>query len=203
MERIDGTRGELLALLRRSPRTVSELATELGISGNAVRQHLASALVEGVVEEGPRRATGGKPARVYRLTAAGEEAFPKAYAFVLSALVGALRERLGGAEARALLRGIGEAGAEAGGGPAPGDLEARLVEASRVLASLGGDVVVERAGGGWMVRGAGCPLSSVVTDQPEACGVVEGLLAGMTGQVVRECCERGERPRCAFLVLGG
>jgi predicted ArsR family transcriptional regulator len=55
-------------------------------------------------------------------------------------------------------------------------------------------------GGGLAVRGYGCPLAAVTPDQPEACRMVETLIAELAGVSVRERCERGGKPRCCFEV---
>src|SRR5688572_3937685 len=89
LQRLTGdTRADLLRLLRRSRQTVTSLANALRVTDNAVRGHVAALERDGVVEQvATQRDTGGKPARVYSLTTAGEELFPKAYALVLGSLV--------------------------------------------------------------------------------------------------------------------
>lgn len=202
MERLlGGTRGEMLAMLRRSRRSINELAEKLGITDNAVRTHVAAMQRDGLVETaGVERATGGKPAQLYRITAEAEEMFPKAYAFVLNALLQLLEERAGREAVVELLREVGaRAAAQAG---ASGSTGARVAAAADVLRQLGGDVEVEHTAAGWYIRGFGCPLSAVVDGHEEACALAESLVAGITGRPVTECCDRAERPRCAFRIEG-
>jgi predicted ArsR family transcriptional regulator len=45
----ESTRGRVVTLLRRSGRTVEELARELGLTDNGVRAHLATLERDGVV----------------------------------------------------------------------------------------------------------------------------------------------------------
>lgn len=201
-----GTRGRLLRLLRRARRTIPELAEELGVSDNAARTHLTSLQRDGLVEPaGVRRATGGKPAQVYDITRETEELFPKAYAVVLSRLIEEIEDREGGTRLLEMLRSVG--GQAAADVSAEGDLEARVRIAADVLRSLGADLDVERGevgggreGGSWLLRGYGCPLSSVVEEHEEACELVEELVAGVVGATVRECCDRSGRPRCSFRI---
>src|SRR5256885_11652276 len=78
------TQTRLLRLLRRSRQSITELATALNLTDNAVRTHVAVLRRDGIVEDvGTQRDTGGKPARLYGLTRAGEDLFPKAYGPVL------------------------------------------------------------------------------------------------------------------------
>lgn len=196
---IGGTRSRLLELLRRGRRTIPELAQEVGVSGNAVRTHLSVLQRDGMVEPvGVQRDTGGKPAQVYDITRETEELFPKAYATVLSVLLEEIEDREGREALLRLLRGVGAR--VAAGVPAEGAVPARVEAAAAVLRSLGADLDVERDGDGWVLRGYGCPLSAVVEDHHEACQLVEELVAGVVGRPVRECCDRGGRPRCAFRV---
>lgn len=198
------TRARVLALLRASPRPISELADALGITGNAVRGHVAALQKDGLVDEaGLARSTGGKPAQLYTITAEGEELFPKAYALVLSEVIRALHARDGEEATAALLEGIGRRAA-AGAGPREGGMEARVAAAADILRSLGGDVEVIRTDRGWELRGLGCPLSAVVVREPDACRLAQAIIEDVTGAAVIECCDRGAgRARCAFEVMEG
>jgi predicted ArsR family transcriptional regulator len=64
------TRGQVVVLLGRAPRTVEELATELGVTDNAVRTHLSSLERDGLVRQNGLRRSGGKPAFVFDVTPA-------------------------------------------------------------------------------------------------------------------------------------
>jgi predicted ArsR family transcriptional regulator len=198
---LGGTRSRLLALLRRSRRSINELADVLGITDNAVRVHVAAMQRDGLVQSaGVERGTGGKPAQLYEITPEAEELFPKAYAPILGELLRLLAERDGQGEVVSLLREVGARAA--GEHAAAGDDEARIAAAADVLRQLGGDVEVVRTEDGWSIRGYGCPLSGVVSEHEELCALAESLLAEVTGLDVRECCEREGRPRCAFRIGG-
>jgi predicted ArsR family transcriptional regulator len=195
----------MVALLRRGGRTVEELARVVGLTNNGVRAHLATLERDGLVRQrGTVRPAsgGGKPAYVYELTPEAEGLFPKAYEPVLGLLLDVLSEGLGPQESEALLRGVGCRMAEARGAP-EGGARAQLGEAVAVLNELGGLAELEEREGGFAIRGYGCPLAAVTPDHPEACRMVETLIAELAGVAVRECCERGARPRCCFEVALG
>lgn len=197
------TRGELLRLLRRSALSVNELAAALGITDNAVRTHLAAMQRDGMVQPaGLERLTGGKPAQLFEITEQAEEMYPKAYAVVLGGMIQLLEERDGREAVVALLRALG---ARAGGAAkiTAADTVTRVQAAGGALRQLGGDVEVVRTDGGWRIQGFGCPLSGVVGEHEELCKMVESLVAEISGQPVRECCDRSGRPRCAFAVEAG
>ena len=48
---LGSTRGRVIALLRRGPRTVNELADDLGLTDNAVRTHLSALPIEDRLRE--------------------------------------------------------------------------------------------------------------------------------------------------------
>ncbi len=88
-----------------------------------------------------------------------------------------------------------------GRGTPEGGARVRAEEAVAVLNELGGLAELEeRDGGPAIIRGYGCPLAAVTPDHPEACRMVEALIAELAGVPVRERCERGGKPRCRFEV---
>jgi predicted ArsR family transcriptional regulator len=199
IERLAGsTRSAVLALLRRSRHTISELSQRLGITDNAVRTHIAALQRDGLVEQvGVRRDARGKPAHVFDLTGEAEELFPKAYAPVLSAVISELERRQGEAETESLLRAVGAAIGDTAASPAL-ELRSRVDAAAALLTSLGAELRVEPVADGYEVLGHGCPLNLVVRDHHATCVIAESLLASATGAVVTEHCHKGDRSRCAF-----
>ncbi len=192
---VGGTRQDVLELLLRSDRTVQEIADEIGVTGNAIRGHLAALERDGmVVQRAVRRGTGGKPASVYALSPDAEELFPKAYVFVLEGLLAVLDETDGAERVQKVLAEVGARAAT----PAGGSAEKRVRAAAEVLRSLGGSVEVLREGDHWKIEGFSCPLSAVTAGDARVCGLAESLVERTTGGVVVEVCEREPRPRCAF-----
>jgi predicted ArsR family transcriptional regulator len=198
----ESTRGRIVTLLRRSGRTVEELARAVALTDNGVRGHLAVLERDGVVRQrgSVRRGSGGgKPAYVYELTSEAEDLFPKAYEPALGQLLDVLAERLGLEESEALLRSVGRRLAEGMTVPKDGT-RVRLEAAAGVLNELGGLAELEERDGTLFIRGYGCPLSAVTSDHPEVCRLAEALVAEVAGVPVHECCDRSERPRCCFEV---
>jgi len=203
IERLTGdTQAKLLAMLRRSQQTINSLSAALGLTDNAVRTHIARLGRDGLVADvGIQRDTGGKPARVYALTREGEELFPKAYAFVLGGLVEEIAREEGRERAIAFLRAVGTRAAA--GVTAPPDAEGRVAAAAAALRGLGGDIDVRRTETGWHLQGYACPLSAVTSGHAEVCALAKAVVEEITGRPVIECCERGDRPRCAFRIEQG
>lgn len=196
----ESTRGRVLASLRRADRTVDELARELDLTDNAVRNHLSALERDGLIRQaGQRRGIGaGKPAAIYTLHTDAESLLSRAYSPVLAAVVEALTDELPDDRSEVVLREAGVRLARQLGGRASGDSAARARAAASVLESLGGDTEIAGSEGVTRIRGARCPLSAVVRHRPEMCAAVAALVGEIAGAEARVCCEHGERPRCCF-----
>src|SRR5215213_6325282 len=196
----ESTRGRIVTLLRRSSRTVEDLARALDLTDNGVRAHLAILERDGIVRQRGsvrRGSSGGKPAYVYELTVEAEDLFPKAYEPTLRRLLDVLSDQIGPEESEALLRSVGRRLAEEHYTQADG-VHARLEAAVEVLNELGGLAELEERDGTVVIRGYSCPLAGVTPDHPEVCRMAETLIAELAGVSVHEQCDRGERPRCCF-----
>jgi predicted ArsR family transcriptional regulator len=197
----ESTRGRIVGLLRRAPRTVDELARELELTDNAVRLHLGTLERDGVVRVRGLRREGnvGKPATIYEVAPEAEPGFSKAYLPFLTTLLDVLGERLTSRDLRATMREVGHR--LAGAPPADAaDVAARTHAAAKLLDALGGVTEVERDGETLVIRGCGCPLSAVVSEREEVCLAVQTMLRDVIGVEVKEHCDRGERPQCRFEV---
>jgi predicted ArsR family transcriptional regulator len=189
------TRGRILKCLCMEPRTVDELAKRLGVTGNAVRVHLASLVRDGLVRPAGTRRAIRKPKVAYDLTLHGQQLFPKAYGALLTRLLDVLSEQLRPDAARALLE-------QAGSRLVPADLKGRSPAAKRRLARLAEILEpvaeLERDGHKFVLRGCGCPLAAVVSEHPEVCQLAADLLTDVLGVPVQEKCNRAESPHCRF-----
>ena len=195
----ESTRGRIVSLLRGRSSTVSELASKLELTDNAVRAHLLTlerdALVrQSGVQRGPR-----KPHFAYELTAEAERLFPKAYDALLNQLITVLKGRLPPSALEDVLREVGRSlAARHTSDQNPADLDARLQNAVDVLKAIGGSPSVEREDGKLLIRSSACPLYAAVVEHPEVCELAEELVAEIVGVAARERCDRGESPKCCF-----
>lgn len=193
------TRRRILTMLRRSERTVNDLAEALNLADNSIRAHLASLEREGLVVQTGTRPGRRKPHFMYRLTQAAEPLFLRACDPVLDKLLDALSERVLPGAMDEVLADTGRRMAEphviglAGATPAQ-----RLEKALEVLRELGGVVELEESGGKLFLQGYRCPLSAVVSGHPRICLVAEKLVSAIVDAPVRERCERGTTPHCRF-----
>jgi predicted ArsR family transcriptional regulator len=102
---------QLLTLLLQNKEgfTVEGLSKRLGITDNAVRQHLTALERDGIVAKGAMQSTGGRPEQLFGLTTAGHELFPRRYSWFAELLISSLREEQGTEALRERLEGMGKA----------------------------------------------------------------------------------------------
>ena len=181
------TRGDvMLHLLRNRERglTLDELAERVGVSRNAIRQHITALERDGLVGPVGLRRTGRRPSRAYGLTAEGGERFPRQYDRLALALLEAIHERLGEDAAEAVL----EVMVEDLSRPwlpelerlAPDERRARVVE---IMNDLGYHAT--RAEDGQGVKAVNCVFHNVARRNRAVCRFDERLLSRLLGEQVR------------------
>lgn len=190
-------------ILRRLPsaggRTVRELATAVGLSPSALRQHLASLEREGLVEKMAVRGRPGRPAFAYRRAepSAGP-ADPSRFLGVLLRVV----ESLGPDRAAEVVDGVvGALESEYRAIEQIPDPGARIRAAVSVLFDGEGRSQVRIATDGYEVSLRRCPLLPAARESPACCEIARRLLARLSRAEVeqRESLLRGD-PRCLFLL---
>jgi predicted ArsR family transcriptional regulator len=194
---LKGTRGQIVNLLRQSGLTANEIAARLGLTHNAIRGHLAVLQREGLIREAGWQRGASRPAVIYEVVPEAEAIFSRAYIPFVAQLVRVLRERVRQDELDEIMRVVGRRLASEWP-RLSGDLSRRVEAASALLEELGALNQVEKLNGGYVIHGYGCLLAAAVHGRPEVCRAIESLLTELVEAPVRECCERGARPRCCF-----
>ncbi len=160
------TQMRILRSLREGPRQSQDIAAEFGADMSSVYRHLETLRAEGLVAaekivDGP-----GRPKKVFRLTPHGQEAFPRDYAFLLSAVLDQLEKQGGRAAVLANLDGIAAhlAGPLAGNG----DPSQRLDKLVGLYNRLGFEASIERQGSQLAIVQRNCPFLRTARDDPAA-----------------------------------
>jgi DeoR family suf operon transcriptional repressor len=164
-------RSVLYAVRRRGEATVADVAATLGMTASGARQHLAALVDAGLLETGRAvRAAGqqGRSEQVYRVAAAAEPLFPRAYGELTNQLLshvpaGAVTaafehrrdDRIAGARARlAPIRGF----------------KAKVTELARILDEDGYLASVEPIGRHtFRIAERNCAIFAVAGEHPQAC----------------------------------
>lgn len=173
------TRGRVLeSLKRRGGSTAAELASEHGLTVNAVRQHLTRLEGEGLIAEGRTRRGRTKPSVVYSVTHAGERLFPQRYDVLLNAVLHELQLEGGDDGVTALFRRIGERSARKYAARFEGKaLPERVDELTKILQEQGVVADCTPAAGGYVIREHNCPFKETVGAHPQVCTVVHTLMS--------------------------
>jgi len=193
------SRGRVVGALRRGPRTLDQLAGELGLTRTAVRLHLAALERDGLVVRGGLQAGRTKPSHVYVLTSEAEQQLSRAYIPVLTQLLHVLSERLTPDEFDTTMRAVGRE-LLADRRRARGSVRERVKAASQLLDQLGGLTEVREEDGQLIIQSHGCPLAATAAHHPETCSAMESFVSEFVGAAVRQRCDRRERPRCCFQI---
>jgi predicted ArsR family transcriptional regulator len=178
-------------VLEHGPSTAAAIAARLGLTSAGVRRHLDTLLAEGLVEPAAPRPHGqrgrGRPARAYRLTDAGRDAFEQAYDDLAASALRYLAE-IGGSDAVAefarrrlvhLEEAYRLAVAAVGASAAPD----ALVE---LLTEEGYAATVEPSPlGGLQVCQHHCPVAHVAAEFPQLCEAETELIGRLLGTHVQ------------------
>lgn len=194
------TRGKLIRLLRSGGRTVADLASDLSVGKNAVRAHLAHLEKAGIVKLDAPRPGVRKPHKVFRLTKKGEQSLECGHEAVLEKLLAILERHFSQRQRTKLFAEVGDAIGKDHMAAKPADPDERLHYAMSLLRELGGSPELAENEDGCTIRGATCPLASLVSQHPSACEIARQLIATITEVDVRQACSYEPRPQCCFIV---
>jgi predicted ArsR family transcriptional regulator len=211
-----------VALKHRGLATTAELATDLGLSYETVRAHVAALADQGMVEPVRSPSAGaGRPVTRWRLTIDGEHLFPKQYSELASSLLDVLSEapsnegpsdagpsvgmpsgRARGPSLNQTLAGLVDQKVAAWIPALEGaDHDQRLIELTSIYAPEDPYCTVERDDRGPVIIERNCPYLNVARHHPALCGLTLNTLSRLLGRrVVREATFQAGDGRCVFRV---
>ncbi len=197
------TRMEVLELLRRRGHASAEaMAADLGVTPNAIRQHLTNLERDGFVISQPERGARGRPALLFSLTERADAVFPKRYGQLASMVLQELRD-MGGDEALDDL--FGRVAARHAKG-IERDLEGLEFDdkLERVVAWIGrAGTLVEQTETeeGVRVTIHNCPFRNTALKFPQVCTITPHLITQLLGTAVSQSDSIHRRdPYCSFVV---
>jgi predicted ArsR family transcriptional regulator len=183
-------------LRNKAGATIDELSRALGVTRTATRQHLAALMRDALVVPGAARATGGRPERLFMLTEAGKEAFPRHYSWFAQLLMEAMTKEHGRAGVRTRLGRIAAAVVAQlrQDMPGVGSRRQKVEQLSALMDELGYDAQTTKdVGGAPTIEADNCIFHELAMKDPEVCHFDLALLAAFTGSKVdlHECMARG------------
>lgn len=182
---------------RASGRTADELADLLAVSRNAVQQQLSALEREGMVDVLELRSTGGRPSRVYTLTDAGLELFPRHYARMAESLLKHTQQLFGDEGLMALLKQMASELLEDVGPRLEGkNGNERLHEVVQILDELGYGAYLDDDGN---VRAINCVFHQLAQTSNAVCQYDALVLRSLLGSDFDHlACMRDGRAACVF-----
>ncbi len=202
MGMMQDTRRRMIELLRvRDGQTVEDLVRALRVTRTAVNTHLAALQAAGLVARRGLRAGRRRPSVLYVLTSKADALFPKAYETFASSLLEEVR-REGPGTLRSVLRRLGDRWIDRDLPRVEGLRGLRRLERVReILAERGFLPVLERTGGGYLLREHNCPVMQLALVHPEICEMVHRWLETLAGTpVMRVKCMRQGDPYSAYAI---
>jgi DeoR family suf operon transcriptional repressor len=190
---------EVLARLldRKGGMTVDELAGSMGLSRTAINQHAVELERGGYVRRTTARRTGGRPGRVYVLTDAGANLFPKKYSWFSALLLQSLREQMGEERVGAYMHDLGVRMSAVAIPRLIGKTRIeRIVEIVKIMNEAGFAAKVTAPDGEDRIpriECKNCVYHDLSKNFPEVCRFDLGFLGGLMGAEVehQECMQRG------------
>lgn len=198
------TRMEILERLRRNqPATAETIATELGVTPNAVRQHLTNLERDGYVRSQPVRHKRGRPALTFSLTDRADAAFPKRYGQLATMVLTELRAMGGEDLIDEVFRRVAQRHAST---IEPGldglDFDAKLDQVVGSLARAGTLATATDDNNGEVeVAIHNCPFRNTALKFPQVCTITPHMLASLLETSVSQAksIHRGDS-HCSFVV---
>ena len=194
---------EVLELLRRKGRCSAEaVAHDLGLTTNAVRQHLTNLERDGLVVSQPERSGRGRPSLLFALTERADAVFPKRYGQLATMVLQEVQE-MGGPEAldelfaRIAARHAGAIEKDLEGV----DFDERLRRVVSWIGRAGTLVEQTETPQGVRVTIHNCPFRNTALKFPQVCTITPQLITRLTGAAISQSDSIHRRdPFCSFVV---
>ena len=197
------TRMEVLELLRRRGGSSAEtIATDLGLTTNAVRQHLTNLERDGLVVSHPERSGRGRPSLQFALTERADAVFPKRYGQLATMVLQEVQE-MGGPEALdQLMARIAARHADAIAGDLEGlDFDAKLRHVVAWIGKAGTLAEQTETAEGIKVTIHNCPFRNTALKFPQVCSITPQLITRLLDAPVSQAESIHRRdPYCSFVV---
>ncbi|MHA1941523.1 MAG: helix-turn-helix transcriptional regulator, partial [Candidatus Hodarchaeales archaeon] len=212
----DTTRNKILKylLLNRTSSstccTVERIAEALGLSQNAIRQHLTILQKEELVFQSTRKSKSGRPAKLFSMHPKAFDLFPKHYPDFSVKLIGAVKKKYGESQILDILRSVGKSiiseidnisTVELENKPDSKTLNARLELISDFYKKYGKFPELIEEEHSFVLKNFNCLLFEMAKADPLICNVDETILGELLGQkAVKEQCIRDGDPCCLYRI---
>jgi DeoR family suf operon transcriptional repressor len=197
------TRMEVLELLRRKQSASAEgIAAELGITPNAVRQHLTNLERDGLVKSQPVRSKRGRPVLKFSLTERADASFPKRYGQLATMVLTELQEMGGPRMLDEVFERVAHRNAAAVAPTMLGlDFDQKVKRLVEWIGRAGTLAEREETPEGVRVSIHNCPFRNTALKFPQVCTITPQLIVELVGEPVsQEKSIHRRDPYCSFIV---
>jgi predicted ArsR family transcriptional regulator len=207
VEQLSETRQMILrALKSNGPSTIAELASQLEMTREAIRQHLLQLENEGWLGRYLKRDSsngGGRPSTCYSLTSEGDHLFPKHYDSLTVEVLDTVANQLGPEALTQVLSRMTEARVQEWETRLQGlKFEERIEALKGIYLEDDSFMEVEHSGDQLSLIERNCPFLNVAKRRPVLCSVTVSTLTHLLGyRVIREERFQNGDGRCVFRVL--
>jgi len=198
-----GTAHAVLSLIKRlGHAAANDLAASLGITGMAVRKHLAALSAAELITFETRRKPRGRPVRLYRLTDAGHDVFPKDYDNLALSVLESVGESEGRERVTALVQAYqNDLRALAAERLKGLRLEERVAQLTALLDQQGHMAHWQPHAEGYLITEHNCTIARVSRRFPECCRLEQELLSSLLEAPVERLTDQAAGDSlCSYLV---
>ena len=196
------TRRRLItAIKKKGTMAVGDLADELGVTGMAVRKHLAGLERDGLVTATLEHRETGRPRYVYSLTQLAHDLFPQSYHHIALNVLDDIAELYGPAEVNRVLGRRSDRMEERYRKAVEGkDIPDKVADLSRMRDEDGFLADWEREGDAFVLREHHCPLFQVASEHPVACSLELQMFRNLMpeAEVSRSHCQVDGQHVCTY-----
>ena len=197
------TRMEVLQHLRRNGSASAEaVAADLGVTPNAVRQHLTNLERDGYVTSQPERQRRGRPSLLFSLTDRADAAFPKRYGQLATMVLQEVLEMNGPEALDEIFKRIAHRHADEIAPDLEGlDFDDKLNRVVEWIGRAGTLAEQTEVAEGVKVTIHNCPFRNTALKFPQVCSLTPHLISRLTGAAVSqsESIHRNDA-YCSFVV---
>lgn len=198
MRHLHPSQQKILNYLLKNPEgaTAEELASLIGVTKTAARQHLVPLRHLGFLECRDLNCGVGRPRRHYLISQVAKDQFPKQYSWIANTILNELSESLDPAEMTEFMRRLADRVTQDLGGKLK-ELEgnARIEGLVRLMIDLGyvASVKSQSTKNGSVIEAFNCVYHDVAKSHPELCAFDLRLLENASGQSAKleSCIARG------------
>src|SRR5450759_1166924 len=197
------TRMEVMELLRRKGSCSAEtMASDLGVTPNAIRQHLTNLARDGFVVSNPQRSGRGRPALLYSLTERADSVFPKRYGQLATMVLQEVQEMGGPEVLDELFSRVAARHANAIEHDLEGlDFDQKLQRVVDWIGRAGTLAEQTQTAEGVKVTIHNCPFGNTALKFPQVCTITPQLMSRLLGTNISQADSiHRHDPYCSFVV---